>query len=71
MEPWESFDEHFVLRLVGQGLWQAFNKSTMTPASPRYNNKEAAIHYVQQEMKAEMEASISAILGKSDEHIRN
>ncbi len=63
MELWEDFDQHFVLRLVGPNLWQAFNKSTMESVSPRYNSKEAAIYYVQREIKDEMEEQIEGMLG--------
>lgn len=70
MEPWEQFDQFFVLRMVGHDLWQAFRISDMTPVSPQYKDKSNAIYYVQQELKAEMEKQVEKLLGASDEHIR-
>jgi hypothetical protein len=75
MEPWEQFEQFYVIRPVGFGgsgpFWQAFHITTNEPASPRYNVKEAAIHYVQQELKREMEEQVEKLLGASNEHIRS
>lgn len=66
MEPWERFEEFYVIRPVGFGnFWQAFHISTGQPASPRYSDKDAAIYYVQQELKQEMEEQVEKLLGAS------
>jgi len=50
-------------------MWQAFNRATHQSASPVYSSKEAAIHYVLQKLKQEMEENIEAILGGSNDAI--
>lgn len=66
-----NFDEHFVLCLVGPNLWQAFNRTTKQAVSPRYTDKDAAIYYVEQELKQEVEENIHEMLGGNFEYLRD
>jgi hypothetical protein len=59
----EEFDALYIIRNIGPNTWQAFNKITNQPASPGYNCKDAAINYVQQDLKQEMNIQIDKMLG--------
>lgn len=56
------FKEHFYLTKMGPNLWRAYNRKTQQSASPVYNSKEAAINFVIQEQKLELEEAIDELL---------
>jgi len=64
------FKENFRLTCCGTNLWRAYNKATSESASPVYNSKEAAIHYVRKEIELMAEEAIHEMLGGDSEHIR-
>jgi hypothetical protein len=66
-EKLKYFNEHFRFTCMGPNLWRAYNRATNESASPVYNSKEAAIYYVLQELKQEMEENIETILGGSND----
>lgn len=59
----EFFKEHFYLTCVGRGLWRAYNRETGESASPVYNSREAAVHFVICEQKAQLTEAIDGLLG--------
>ena len=59
----DYFNEHFRFTSYGPNLWRAYNKVTNESASPVYNNKDAAIYYVKQELIREMNVQIEVMLG--------
>lgn len=63
------FKEHFRFTCCGPNLWRAYNKASDQPASPVYNSKEAAIHYVRKEMELQAEEAIHEMLGGDSEYI--
>lgn len=65
-EDLKLFQENFYFTKYGPNLWRAYNSYTNESASPVYNSKEAAIHYVLRELKQEMEENIETLLGGSD-----
>ncbi len=72
MKNWEDFYEVRPVGFGGSGpFWQIYHKVTGEAASPRYNVKAAAIYFIEQELKQEMEEQVDKLLGASDEHIRS
>lgn len=66
----KEFNENYRFTCMGPSLWRVYNRHTDQPASPVYNSKDAAIYYVEQELKLEMEEQIDKLLGGSGDITR-